>query len=150
MDDESHIRAMPGDAELDKALNLNDAEVCGDLTIRNQRLARIQEYEESAVTRPDPLAAIIGIGNADFQRIFEHLGTAILEQIEAGSKSIEEFRELGPEIRLLVKIRKAIETDVALQSLEAEQQPTAFPRPRNLKELEGRPNSPFKRGLPSR
>jgi hypothetical protein len=54
-----------------------------------------------------------------------------LEQIKVGSKSIEELRELGPEIRLLVKIRKAIETDVALQSLEAEQQPTAFPRPRN-------------------
>jgi hypothetical protein len=148
MDGETIIPGMPRDEELNKALKFDDAEVYDDLAIRNQRLARIQEYEESALARRDPLAAVIGLGNADFQRIFECLGTAVLEQLEAGSKSIEEIRELEPEIRLLVKIRKAIETDVALQAREAEQQPSALPRCRNSKELEGRPGSRFKHHLP--
>jgi hypothetical protein len=147
MDGEKIFQGMP-DEELDKSLKLDDADEYDDLTIRNQRLARIQEYEESAVTRRDPLAAIIGIGNADFQRMFETLGTAILEQIEAGSKSIKELRELGPDIRLLVKIRKAIETDVALQTLAAEQQPSALPRRLKSKELEARSGGSFKHRLP--
>jgi hypothetical protein len=140
--------AALGDGELNRALNIDDADVRDQQTLRNQRLARIQEYEESALIRRDPLAAVIGMGNADLQRIFESLGTAVLEQIESGSKSIEEFRELGPEIRLLVKLRKAIEVDVALQALETEQQPSRLPRA--LKGIKAGPGSVYKHRLPRR
>jgi hypothetical protein len=114
----------------DYALNAQepkDADELDELQLKNQRLARIQEYEEAAVSRTDPLAAVIGMGNADLQRIFEHLGAAILDAIDSRSHTVEELRELAPDIRLLVKLRNAIETDLAFQSTDITSQGAALP-----------------------
>jgi hypothetical protein len=118
-------RAMQDDA-LNKALDAPTAEDLDGLSIQNQRLARIQEFEETAIARSDPLAAVLGIGNASLQRMFEHLGAALLDELDSHPHTVEELRELEPEMRLLVKLRKSIETGIALQSLGTDQQP-AFP-----------------------
>jgi hypothetical protein len=114
------------DHELNEALETHAEDELDGLSIQNQRLARIQEYEEAAVSRSDPFAAVIGMGNAHFQRVFEHLGAAILEELDSHPHSVEELREFGPEIRLLVKLRSAIETDLEVQPPEAETPAAAF------------------------
>ena len=43
------------------------------------------------------------------------------------SPAVDELRELSPEIRLLVKLRKSIETDLAIQPPDAGRQVAAFP-----------------------
>ena len=115
------------DDELNEALEAHAAEELDGLSIQNQRLARIQEYEEAAVSRSDPFAAVIGMGNAYLQRVFEHLGAAVLDELDSRPHTVEELREFGPEIRLLVKLRNSIETDLAFQAPDAGQQAAAFP-----------------------
>lgn len=117
---------VDSDYELNEALEADLAQESDGLTIQNQRLARIQEYEESALSRIDPLDAVIGIGNASFQRVFEHLGAAVLEELDSHAHTVDEFRKIGPEIRLLVKLRNTIETDLAVQSHNAAQQEMPF------------------------
>ena len=127
------MEAEPNDAckmrdyELNDSLDARAVEELDGLTIQNQRLARIQEYEEAAVSRPEAFAAVIGMGNAYFQRVFEHLGAAILDELDSRAHTVEELREFGPEIRLLVKLRNAIETDLAVQPPDPRQQAAAFP-----------------------
>ena len=67
------------------------------------------------------------MGNAYLQRVFEHLGAAILDELDSRAHTVEELRELGPEIRLLVKLRNSIETDLSVQPPDAGQQAAAFP-----------------------
>lgn len=120
-------RQMP-DHELNEVLESHAAEELDGLSIQNQRLARVQEYEEAAVSRPDPFAAVIGMGNADLQRVFEHLSAAILDELDSRAHTVDELREFSPEIRLLLKLRKSIETDLAVQPPDAGQQAAAFPQ----------------------
>jgi hypothetical protein len=68
-----------------------------------------------------------GMGAASCQRIFEHLGTAVLDELDSRPHSVEEIREYEPEIRLLVKLRHAVEADVAFQGNDAGQQAAALP-----------------------
>ena len=124
------------DHELNEVLETHAAEELDGLSIHNQRLARIQEYEEAAVSRSDPFAAVIGMGNAHLQRVFEHLGAAILDELDGRTHTVEELRELGPEIRLLVKLRNSIETDIAVQPPDAGQQAAAFPHRQKGKGLD--------------
>ena len=80
------------DQELNAALEAHAAEDYDGLSIRNQRRARIQEYEESALSRLDPFAAVIGLGNVIFQSIIEHLGAAILDELNSKAPTLEEMR----------------------------------------------------------
>ena len=121
----TNVREMP-DNELNEALEAHAVEELDGLSIQNQRLARVQEYEEAALSRSDPFAAVIGMGNAHLQRVFEHLGAAILDELDSRAHTVEEFREFGPEIRLLVKLRNSIETDLAFQPPGDGQQAAAF------------------------
>jgi hypothetical protein len=111
----SHPGTMSDD-ELNEALEVHRAEEFDGLSLQNQRLAIIQEYEEAALLRADPFAAVIGMGNAYLQRIFEHLGAAVLDELDTRAPGIAELRELVPEIRLLTKLRNAIQTDLAFQA----------------------------------
>jgi hypothetical protein len=136
------MQAEPTDAremrddELNEALEAHATEELDGLSIQNQRLARVQEYEEAAVSRSDPFAAVIGMGNAYLQRVFEHLGAAILDELDSRAHTVDELREFGPEIRLLVKLRNSIETDLAVQPPDAGQQAAAFPHSRKGKGLD--------------
>jgi hypothetical protein len=122
--------------ELNEALETDPAEERDGLSIQNQRLARIQEYEEGAISRPDPRDAMIGMGSATLQRMFEHLGEAIVNRLDSYPHTFEEVRELSPEMRLALKLRSAIETDLTLQTSDTGPQATAFPPRRNGKELD--------------
>jgi hypothetical protein len=109
------------DHELNEALEAHAAED-DELSVQNERLAKIQEYEEAALSRSDPFGAVLGMGNATLQRIFEHLGAAILEEMDSRPHTLEELREFEPGIRLMVKLRNCVETDLALQPPDAAQQ----------------------------
>ena len=127
MTEPTEARDVP-DCELNEPLETDAAEALEGLSIQNRRLATIQEYEEAAVSRTDPLAAVIGMGNAYLQRIFEHLGAAVLDAMDNGPHTVADLREYAPEIRLLLKMRNAIETDLVVQSLDAAQHAAALPR----------------------
>src|SRR4051794_3927096 len=105
--------------ELNEALDADAAEDLDGLSIKNQRLARIDEYEESAVSRSDPLAAVIGMGSAVLQRVFEDLGAAVLEVLDTHPHTLDNLRELTPEIRLMLSLRNAIEKDLDIQTHDA-------------------------------
>lgn len=139
MDAESNDASKMRDQQLNESLEAHGQDDLDGLSIRNQRLARIQEYEEAAVSRPDPFAAVIGMGNASLQRVFEHLGAAIVEELDSRPHTVGEIRELEPEIRLLVKIRNSIETDLAVQTSDAERPATAFPPTRPAKGITNGP-----------
>jgi hypothetical protein len=126
MEAESSDTRQRRDQELNEGLEAYAAEELDGLSIQNQRLARVQEYEEAAVSRPDPFAAVIGMGNADLQRIFDHLSTAILDVMDSRKHSVDELREFSPDIRLLLKLRKSIETDLAVQTPDVEQPAASF------------------------
>jgi hypothetical protein len=96
------------------------------LSIKNQRLARIQEYEEEAISRENPFEAVIGMGNASLQRVFEQYGQALIDAFEGRDPTLEEMRQYSSDIRLLLKVRKSIETDIALQTAHADQSASAF------------------------
>lgn len=136
METEPTDARMMRDDELNEALAAHAAEELGGLSIENRRLERIQEYEEAALSRPDPFAAVIGLGNASLQRVFEHLGKALLDAMDGHPHTVDELRELSPEIRLLVKLRKLIETDLAIQPSDAGQQVAAFPHAMQGKRLD--------------
>ena len=119
------------DDELNEALETDPAEERDGLSIQNQRLARIQEYEEAAISRPDSQAAVIGMGSASFQRMFEHLSEAIVNRLDSYPHTLEEVRELSPEMRLALKLWSTVETDLTLQTSDTGQQATAFPPSRN-------------------
>lgn len=121
----NNIRNLQDD-ELNEAIEAYSEEDCDGLSIRNQRLARVHEYEEEAISRPDPFAAVIGMGNADLQRIFDHLSAAILDVMDSRKHTVDELRELSPDIRLLLKLRKSIETDLAVQTPHVEQPAASF------------------------
>jgi hypothetical protein len=118
-------RPVP-DYVLNEALDAHAVDELDGLSIQNQRLAKIQEYEEASLLRTDPFAAVLGMGNASMQRIFEHLGAAILEELDGRPHTVEEFRELAPEIRLLAILRRSIETEFVVQRSDATQQAAAF------------------------
>jgi hypothetical protein len=103
------------DRELNEALKEHAIEEQDELSIKDRRLARIDEYEEAALSSSDAFAALIGIGNAHLQRIFEHLSTAILEELESRGGSFEAICELNPHMRLLVKMRSSVEKVFAVQ-----------------------------------
>ena len=138
------------DDQLNEALETDAAEELDGLSIRNQRLARIQEYEEAAVSRIDPFAALFGFGNADFQRIFDLLSAAIFDELDSRGHTIEVLRELAPEIRLLVKLRNSIALDLAVQPPDAGQQAAAFPRSMNGKGLDTKAATSKRDLLPKR
>jgi hypothetical protein len=125
------------DQELNAALETHSEDELDGLGIRNQRRARIDEYEERAVAHPEPLAALIGMGNADFQRIFEHASTAVLEELDSHPHTVEEIRELAPDIRLLIKLRDSMEWDLEGGSPDGEQPVAAVPAGRKAKGLPG-------------
>jgi len=114
------------DQELNTALEAHIAENYDGLSIESQRSARIKEYEESALSRLDPFAAVIAMGNASLQRIFEHLNAALLDELYSKAHTLEEMREISPEIRLLLKLRKSIETGFAFQLHDAEQHAATY------------------------
>ena len=107
------------DDELTTSLESYSATDLGELSISNQRLAKIDEYEERALARTDPFEAVIGMGSADLQRIFEYMSAAILAQLESQAPTLEGIREVAPVIRILVKVRTAIETDLPFQDADA-------------------------------
>ena len=125
--EEKSTEAQVHDHELNEALEKDAGQELDGLSIRNQRLARILEYEEAALSRSDPHAAVIGMGNAQLQRICEHVGDAVLERWDAHTPTVEEIRELSPQIRLMVAMRKMMDTDLAFQSEDFQQQAAAFP-----------------------
>ena len=137
------------DHELNKALDAQSPEDRDGLSIQYQRLAKVQEYEEAALARSNPFAAIIGMGNAHFQRVFEHLGAALLDELDARPNTIAEIREVEPEIRLLLKVRSAMETDLEVGAAEFNQQAVAFPSAVQRKALEAK-CATSKRDHPSR
>jgi hypothetical protein len=139
-----------GDHELNEALETHAEDELDGLSIQNQRLAMIQEYEEAAVSRSDPFAAVIGMGNAHFQRVFEHLGAAILEELDSHPHSVQEIREFEPEIRLLVKLRNSMETDLEVQPPEAGRPAAAFPHRMTGKGLDAKVASSKRDLLPKR
>jgi len=137
------------DHELNEALDAKSSEELEGLSIQNQRLAKVHEYEEAALARSDSFAAMIGMGNAYFQRVFEHLGTALLDELDARPNTIAEIREVEPEIRLLLKVRSAIETDLEVAAADFKQQAVAFPSGMQRKALEAK-SAISKRDHPSR
>ncbi len=136
------------DHELDQAIHLDAAEDADGLSIRNQHLAKIQECEEAALARRDPFSAVGGLGATYLQQIYLHLGHAVVDTLESGSGSLEEIRDLKSEIGLLVKLRKSIETDIALHHRELEQETIALPRTRHGEHRDPQRADPFRRGLP--
>lgn len=133
----------------DRELESPDAPTAEDLdglSMKNQRLARIQDFEEDAVSRTGAYAAVMGMGTAYLQRIFEHLGAAVLDVMDSHPHSVQELRELRPEIRLLVQLRKTIETDLEVQSSDAGDQPSVFPQSLKHKGLDAN-LATSKRGL---
>lgn len=118
------------DYKLSEALESHAEDELDGLSIQNRRLGRIQEYEDVCLARPDPYAAIIGMGTSSLQRVFEHLGNALLDELDSHTHKLEEVREYTPEIRLLVKLRNAIEADLEFQSADTEPPATAFPHNR--------------------
>jgi hypothetical protein len=126
------------DLELNNAFEAHATEELDALSIRSERMERIDEYEESALSRSDPLAAVIGIGNVTFQRSFEEYGAAILDEINRGAHTLEALRELEQDIRLLVKMRNCIEKDIDVQSRLAGQEEAAISQKTASKSLSGK------------
>jgi hypothetical protein len=122
------------DEDLNAALEAHTVEDLDGLNIQNHRLARIQEYEEEVVSRSNPYAAMIGVGSADFQRIFEHYSKALLEELDS-RHTFAEVRELNRDIRLLETLRRAVEADLEFQSADAGQPVSGFPHSINVKGL---------------
>ena len=114
------------DREFNEAPDACGAEELDGLSMANRRRARVDEFEEDAVARSGPYAAVIGMGTAYLQRIIEHLGAAVLEEMDSHPHTIQELREFRPEIRLLVQLRNAVETDREVQTLEAGDQAEGF------------------------
>jgi hypothetical protein len=132
------------DYELVQALERD--EDLGGLSIHHQRLARIHEYEELSLARSEPCAALLGMGTSHFAKLFELLGKAVLDDLESQTPSLSALREVGPEIRLLLKIRSAIEADFAFQQEVIGEQAMALPRATRNGALDKRPFR-FQRGV---
>ena len=115
------------DEELNEALDAHSAEELDGLSMQHQRQARVDEYEEAAVSQPNPYAAVSGMGGAFCQRIFEPLGPAVLVELDSHPHTVEEIREYEPEIRLLVKLRNSVEADLAFQANDAGPPTAAIP-----------------------
>jgi hypothetical protein len=115
------------DYELNQTLE-RDEELDG-LSIQQQRLARIQEYEELALARRDPFAAILGMGTCYLAQVFEHLGKKLWDELESQPPTLTALREVSPEIRLLLKVRSAMETDLEFQEHVRGEQPMALSGP---------------------
>ncbi len=128
MDTEPNDPAEMQDQALNEALESPAAEDLDGLSIQDRRLAKVDEYEDAALSRADTFAAMIGIGNASLQRVFEHLGAALLGELDSRAHTLEEIREYRPEIGLMVKLRKSIETDLEFHFPDAGQQGAAFSR----------------------
>jgi hypothetical protein len=115
------------DDELNHALER--AEELDGLNLQHQRLARIQEYEELALARTDPFGAVLGMGTSYLAQVFEHLGKAVLDELENQPTMLTALREVGPDIRLLLKLRSAIETDLDFQNQVSGEQPMGLSGP---------------------
>jgi hypothetical protein len=114
------------------------AEELDGLSMPNRRRARVDEFEEDAISRSDSYAAVIGMGSAYLQRVFEALGAALLEEIDSHPLTVQELRALNPEIRMLVKLRSAIETDLEVQALASGDQSVGFASGLKRKEIAGK------------
>jgi hypothetical protein len=117
-------------------------EELGGLSVQNHRLARIAEFEEDALARPNPYAAVIGFGCADLQRVLGHYSKALLQQLESREHTWEEIRELEPTVRLLLKLQAAVALDLAVDSETNERPPSKARKSRKPKgiSLRAKPN----------
>ena len=125
---ETHHTDLHATEDHELNLALERAEELDGLSVQHQRLARIQEYEEMSLARSDPFTAVLGMGTSHLAKIFEHFGTAILEELESQAPTVAALRELGPEFRMLLKLRSAIETDIEFQHDVIGEQPMVSPR----------------------
>src|SRR3954452_15571167 len=94
------------DLELNQAL---EAATRGDeepVTNAELRQMRIDEYEQSCLSRDDPFAAGFGAATADLQRIQAELAEAVLGDIERRPGSLEPFIELKREVKSLIDIHQ--------------------------------------------
>jgi hypothetical protein len=113
------------DHELNQALER--AEELDGLCLQHQRLARIQDYEDLALARSNPIAAVRGMGTSYLAQIFEYLGKAVLDDLESRTPTLTALREVSPEIRVLLKLRLAMEADLEFQHHVIGEQPMALP-----------------------
>jgi hypothetical protein len=114
------------DHELNEALEAHALEDVDGLSIKNQRLASIQEYEEAALARSNPFAAVLGMAGSQMQQISEYLGAAIIAEFESRGGSLEVIRELRPEMGLQIKLIKLAQTDLLFQLAETEPQSNLY------------------------
>jgi hypothetical protein len=75
------------------------------------RQGRIAEYQRASELREDPYAAMIGASTADLQEIQDYYGSVILRELNRQPPDLDAIRRLAPDIKLLLKLRDAIEFD---------------------------------------
>ena len=115
------------DQDLNQALEMDEEELDG-LSLQQRRLARIQEYEEEALARIDPLAAVVGMGTVYLAQLFEYFAKAVVDEFKTQPPTLALCRELTPQVRLLAKLRSAIDTDFEFQQHNIGEQTVALRR----------------------
>ncbi len=115
------------DQDLNQALEMDEEELDG-LSLQQRLLARIQEYEEEALARIDPLAAVVGMGTVYLAQLFEYFAKAVVDEFKTQPPTLALCRELTPQVLLLAKLRSAIDTDFEFQQHNIGEQTVALRR----------------------
>jgi hypothetical protein len=115
MDNATHERERGAQ----RNLPVNEAaEILDDLSMQDRRRAKIDEYEEAAVSRSDPSDAVAGMGNANLLRVTERLTPAVLETLDSEPPTIDVAREIAPVVRLMIRVQALVDSDRAMERME--------------------------------
>jgi hypothetical protein len=103
------------DAQLSRALDDSDRHV-SETPLVAKRKALIDAFQQEALERADPFAAIAGYDTGVLMQVYGEVAAAVEQELEAAHPTIEDIRALSPEFTLLVKLRNAISLDLVLQN----------------------------------
>jgi hypothetical protein len=106
------MEPAPGDG---KKLDAK-AEACTQPGVREQGTLIATDFKRQALSRPSKNGKLSGSMTTFLQWIGAEMGAAIVEELDIHPHTVEDFRELHPEIRLLVKVADVINKDLQLEN----------------------------------
>jgi hypothetical protein len=90
------------------------AETEGDTQFK-RRLERVDQYQNEALMRPDPLAATLGSTNSGVMEIALRLERGIIKRLDAAPDAVEAAKRIEPTLNMFLRLTRQIDRNASLE-----------------------------------
>jgi len=100
----------------------------GAAALRAARMARVSDYEDEALARPDSLEAVLAMTSATLARQAFWLSEAIEREMASGTADVDRLRRLLPAIDVQLRVTRQIDRFAQLEERAGETHRTKLGR----------------------